>query len=256
MDFDLSGKVALVTGGSRGLGREMVLAFARHGADVVIASRRIETCEEVAREVRNTTDARAFPLACHVGRWDELDALATAAFEEFGHVDVLVNNAGMAPVYPSLIEATEELFDKVIGVNLKGPFRLCALVGTRMADGNGGSIINISSIAAQRPQVHDIPYAAAKAGLNTMTMGLASALGPEVRVNCIMVGPFLTDISKAWDVEAFEAFAAQRYPMGRLGQPREIVGTALYLASDLSSFTTGTTLTVDGGASVSSPFPR
>jgi NAD(P)-dependent dehydrogenase (short-subunit alcohol dehydrogenase family) len=256
MDFDLSGKVALVTGGSRGLGREMVLAFARHGADVVIASRRIETCEEVASEVRKTTDARALPLACHVGRWDELDALATAAFEEFGHVDVLVNNAGMAPVYPSLIEATEELFDKVIGVNLKGPFRLCALVGTRMADGNGGSIINISSIAAQRPQVHDIPYAAAKAGLNTMTMGLASALGPKVRVNCIMVGPFLTDISKAWDVEGFEAFAAQRYPLGRLGQPREIVGTALYLASDLSSFTTGTTLTVDGGVSVSPPFPR
>jgi NAD(P)-dependent dehydrogenase (short-subunit alcohol dehydrogenase family) len=161
----------------------------------------------------------------------------------------------MAPVYPSLVEATEELFDKVVAVNLKGPFRLSALVGARMVAGDGGSMINISSIAAQRPQVHDIPYAAAKAGLNTMTLGLATALGPKVRVNCVMVGPFLTDISKAWDLENFKAFAEKHYPLGRLGEPHEIVGTALYLASDLSSFTTGTVLTVDGGVSVSSPFP-
>jgi NAD(P)-dependent dehydrogenase (short-subunit alcohol dehydrogenase family) len=255
MDIDLSGKVALVTGGSRGLGREMVLAFARHGADVVIASRRIETCEEVADEVQRETGRRALPVACHVGRWDDLERLTDAAYDEFGHVDVLVNNAGMAPVYPSLVEASEDLFDKVVAVNLKGPFRLSALVGARMVAGDGGSMINISSIAAQRPQVHDIPYAAAKAGLNTMTLGLATALGPKVRVNCVMVGPFLTDISKAWDVENFKAFAERRYPLGRLGEPHEIVGTALYLASDLSSFTTGTVLTVDGGVSVSSPFP-
>ena len=119
----------------------------------------------------------------------------------------------------------------------------------------GGSVINVSSIAAQRPQVGDIPYAAAKAGLNTMTAGFANALGPTVRVNCIMVGPFLTDISSSWDVPRFERFAAERYPLGRLGQPAEIVGTVLYLASDLSSFTTGAVLTVDGGVSVSSPFP-
>jgi NAD(P)-dependent dehydrogenase (short-subunit alcohol dehydrogenase family) len=255
MDIDLSGKVALVTGGSRGLGREMVLAFARHGADVVIASRRIETCEELADEVRGGTGRRALPVACHVGHWDDLERLTDAAYDEFGHVDVLVNNAGMAPVYPSLVEASEELFDKVVGVNLKGPFRLSALIGARMTAGNGGSMINISSIAANRPQVHDIPYAAAKAGLNTMTLGLAMALGPTVRVNCVMVGPFLTDISKAWDVERFETFAAEHYPLGRLGLPHEIVGTTLYLASDLSSFTTGTVMTVDGGVSAVSPFP-
>ena len=255
MDIDLTGKVALVTGGSRGLGREMVLAFARHGADVVIASRRLESCQAVADEVRQETGRRALPVACHVGRWGDLEMLCDAAYDEFGNVDVLVNNAGMAPVYPSLVEATEELFDKVIGVNLKGPFRLSALVGERMAAGSGGSLINVSSIAAQRPQVHDIPYAAAKAGLNTMTLGLATALGPKVRVNCVMVGPFLTDISKAWDVEGFTAFARKHYPLGRLGEPHEIVGTALYLASDLSSFTTGTVITVDGGVSVSSPFP-
>ncbi len=255
MHIDLTGKVALVTGASRGLGREMTLAFAACGADVVIASRRIETCATVADEVRSTTGRRALPIACHVGRWNDLSTLADAAFDEFGHVDILVNNAGIAPVYPSIGEASEELFDKVIDVNLKGPFRLSALIGERMAIGDGGSLINISSIAALRPQVHDIPYAAAKAGLNTMTIGLAQALGPKVRVNCVMVGPFLTDISKAWDVESFSAFAADHYPLGRLGQPREIVGTALYLASDMSSFTTGTVITVDGGVSVSSPFP-
>ena len=168
---------------------------------------------------------------------------------------MLVNNAGIAPLYPSLVEATEELFDKVVAVNLKGPFRLTALMGERMKAAGGGSIVNISSIAAQRPQVGDIPYAAAKAGLNTMTAGFANALGPDVRVNCVMVGPFLTDISASWDVPRFEQFAAQRYPLGRLGRPDEIVGTALYLASDLSSFTTGTVITVDGGVSVSSPFP-
>ena len=195
-------------------GREMVLAFARHGADVVIASRRIETCEEVAEEVREETGRQALPVACHVGRWDDLERLTDAAYDEFGHVDVLVNNAGMAPVYPSLVEASEELFDKVVAVNLKGPFRLSALVGERMVAGDGGSMINISSIAAQRPQVHDIPYAAAKAGLNTMTLGLATALGPKVRVNCVMVGPFLTDISKAWDVENFKAFAERALPAG------------------------------------------
>ena len=255
MNIDLSGKVALVTGGSRGLGREMVLAFADHGADVVIASRKIETCRETADEVRRQTGRRALPIACHVGRWDELERLTDAAYEEFGHVDVLVNNAGMAPVYPSLVEASEELFDKVVAVNLKGPFRLSALVGERMIAGNGGAMINISSIAAQRPQIHDIPYAAAKAGINTMTAGLAMALGPKVRVNCVMVGPFLTDISKAWDLESFKAFAKQRYPLQRLGEPNEIVGTALYLASELSSYTTGTVITVDGGVSASSPFP-
>jgi NAD(P)-dependent dehydrogenase (short-subunit alcohol dehydrogenase family) len=167
---------------------------------------------------------------------------------------VLVNNAGMAPLYPSLGAVSEELFDKVIGVNLKGPFRLGALVGERMQAGAGGSIINISSVAACHPQKTDLPYAAAKAGLNTLTVGFAVSFGPTVRSNGVMVGPFLTDISKAWDVETFTEFARARYPLQRLGRPEEIVGTVLYLASDASSFTTGTILNVDGGVSVSSLF--
>jgi NAD(P)-dependent dehydrogenase (short-subunit alcohol dehydrogenase family) len=248
----LSGKVALVTGGSRGLGREMVLAFAHAGADVVISSRKQPNCQQLATEVEQTTGRRALAHCCHVGHWDELDALVDAAYEEFGRVDVLVNNAGVAPLYPSLADVSEELFDKVVAVNLKGPFRLCALVGARMVEGDGGSIINVSSVAAIKPTPDDLPYAAAKAGLDAVTAGFAQALGPKVRVNSIMAGPFLTDISKAWDLDAFEKVVAA-YPLGRGGRPSEIVGTALYLASDASSFTTGSVLRVDGGMAVANP---
>ncbi|MET0909579.1 MAG: glucose 1-dehydrogenase [Ilumatobacteraceae bacterium] len=254
MNIDLSGKVALVTGGSRGLGREMVLGLSAAGADVVISSRKLDSCEELAEVVEQASGRRALPFAAHMGRWDDVGALTEAAYAEFGRVDILINNAGMAPLYPRLSEVSEDLFDKVIGVNLKGPFRLGALIGERMQADGGGSIVNISSIGAVRPTMTDLPYAAAKAGLNTLTQGFAVSFGPTVRSNGIMVGPFLTDISKAWDVEAFEAHARRKYPLQRLGQPQEIVGTALYLASDLSSFTTGAVLTVDGGVTVSSPF--
>jgi NAD(P)-dependent dehydrogenase (short-subunit alcohol dehydrogenase family) len=130
--FDLSGKVAVVTGGSRGLGREMVLGFARSGADVVVSSRKLDACEELAAEIEAETGRRALPVAAHVGRWEEVDRLVDVVYAELGRVDVLVNNAGMAPLYPRLSEVSEDLFDKVIGVNLKGPFRLGALVGERM----------------------------------------------------------------------------------------------------------------------------
>jgi NAD(P)-dependent dehydrogenase (short-subunit alcohol dehydrogenase family) len=244
--FDLSGRVALVTGGSRGLGKEMVLAFARAGADVVIASRKLEACNELAKEVTRTTGRVAFPYACHVGRWDELDGLVDAAYREFGKLDVLVNNAGKSPLYDHVSNLTEEQYDSVLGLNLKGPFRLMALVGTRMAQGAGGSIINISSIGAIRPTGNIIPYAGAKAALNAMTIGFAHAFGPKVRVNCIMPGSFLTDISKSWDMKAF-AQAAKHIALRRGGEPNEIVGAALYFASDASSYTTGAILSVDGG---------
>src|SRR5829696_6561468 len=181
MHIDLTGKVALVTGGSRGLGREMVLAMAASGADVVIASRKLDACQELADVVEERTGRRALAAACHVGRWDDIDRLVDDVYDAFGRVDVLVNNAGMAPLYPSLGAVSEELFDKVIGVNLKGPFRLGALVGERMQAGAGGSIINISSVAACHPQKTDLPYAAAKAGLNTLTVGFAVSFGPTVR---------------------------------------------------------------------------
>ena len=243
--FELTGRVAIVTGGSRGLGREMVLAFAEHGADVVIASRKLDNCEAVAQEVR-ALGRRALPIAYHAGSWADADRLAEAAYAEFGHVDILVNNAGMSPLYASLDAVTEELFDKVIGVNLKGPFRLSSIVGTRMAAGDGGSIINVSSIASQRPSPTEAPYGAAKAGINSLTGSLAAAFGPKVRVNCIVPGPFLTDISKAWDLAAFNARARSAFALGRGGEPHEIVGAALYLASDASSYTTGALINIDG----------
>ena len=243
--FDLSGRVALVTGGSRGLGRAMVLALAQAGADVVIASRKLDACTAVAREVE-ALGRRALPYACHVGRWEELDGLVGAAYDEFGHLDVLVNNAGMSPLYDGVANVTEKLWDTVIGINMKGPFRLTALVGTRMAAGDGGSIINISSVGSIHPTPHIIPYAAAKAGLNTMTVAFAHTFGPSVRVNCIMPGAFRTDVTKAWDDDAFAA-TESRTALHRIGEPDDIVGTAIYLASDASSYTTGAVFPVDGG---------
>jgi NAD(P)-dependent dehydrogenase (short-subunit alcohol dehydrogenase family) len=246
--FDLTGKVALVTGGSRGLGREMVLAFARHGADVVIASRKLDACEALAAEVRRETGRRALAVAAHAGEWQQVEQLAERAYGEFGKVDILVNNAGMSPVYERVADVSEALYDKVLDVNLKGPFRLTSIVGTRMAEGDGGSIIMVSSTASQNPGANVIPYAAAKAGLNAMTVGFARAFAPKVRVNCIVPGPFLTDISKAWDMEAFNRRASSSILLGRGGQPEEIVGAALYFASAASSFTTGSLLVVSGGA--------
>ncbi|MGH9026309.1 MAG: SDR family NAD(P)-dependent oxidoreductase [Acidimicrobiia bacterium] len=244
--FDLSGRVALVTGGSRGLGRSMVFGFARAGADVIISSRKLDACEEVAEEVENETGRRAVAIACHVGHWDQLEQLASSAYDEFEKVDVLVNNVGMSPLYPSPLEVTEELYDKIFDVNLKGPFRLSALIGTRMVAGDGGSIINVSSMGAVRPDGGIIPYAAAKAGVNAMTAALAQAFGPKVRVNCIMPGSFMTDVTESWDLDAF-ALSAKRFALQRGGDPDEIIGTALYLASDASSYTTGTVIAVEGG---------
>ena len=244
--FDLTGKVALVTGGSRGLGREMVLAFASAGADVVIASRKLDNCRALAEEVEATWPRRALPVACHVGHWDEINTLVDAAYAAFGRIDILVNNAGMSPLAPSSAETSEELFDKIVSVNFKGPFRLSALVGERMAAAGRGSIINVSSSGSIRPSGSIIPYAGAKAALNAMTEGFAQALGPRVRVNTLMSGTMFTDIAKSWDMDAFNV-SIQRIALQRGGQPPEIVGAALYLASDASSYTTGATIRVDGG---------
>ena len=244
--FDLTDRVVLVTGGSRGLGREMAFAAAHCGADVVIASRKYDTCVATAEEITAVTGRAALPYQVHVGRWNELDGLVDAAYDRFGKVDVLINNAGMSPLYESLGSVTEKLFDSVVNLNLKGPFRLSALIAERMVAAGGGSIINVSSTGSLRPGPHELPYAAAKAGLNALTEGLALAFGPTVRVNTLMPGPFLTDISKAWDLEAVTK-GVQRHALKRLGQPAEIIGAALFLASDASSYTTGSIIRADGG---------
>lgn len=246
--FDLTGKNVVVTGGSRGLGRAMSEAFARAGAHVVVASRDEASCVAAAEEIAQAVGAgsRVLGMGLHVGRWDDLEPFVHRVEAELGSIDVLVNNAGMSPVYDRPTDVSESLFDKVLDVNLKGPFRLSALVAERMTVAGGGSIINITSMGAVRPRAHILPYAAAKAGLNALTVGMAHAYGPSVRVNAIMAGTFLTDISKAWDAEVFEK-RAQTFAAKRGGRPDEIVGTALYLASEASSYTTGAVLPVDGG---------
>ena len=236
----------MVTGGSRGLGRAMVLGLAGAGADVIVASRKLDACAAVAAEVE-ALGRRALAVSANVGRWDELDHLVDTAYGEFGRVDVLVNNAGMSLLYGDLSEVTETMWEKVVGLNLKGPFRLTTLVGSRMVAAGGGSIVNVSSTGSIRPAPFMLPYDAAKAGLNALTVGFAHAFGPAVRVNCIMAGPFFTDVAEHWDLEAFEAAARARHALQRGGQPDEIVGAALYFASEASSYTTGAVLRVDGG---------
>lgn len=245
--FDLTNRVAVVTGGSRGLGRAMATAFAEHGAHVVVASRKLDACEAVAAEIHRSTGREALGVAYHAGHWADAGVLAETVYEQFGRCDILVNNAGMSPLYPSLVEISEELFDKVVSVNFKGPFRLSALIGERMAAADGGSIINVSSVAAVQPNPTELAYAGAKAALGAMSIGIARAYAPKVRCNVIMPGMFLTDISKAWDMEAFERTARTSIPLHRGGEPDEIVGAALYLASDASSYTTGSVIKVDGG---------
>ncbi len=245
--FDLSGKTALITGGSRGLGRAMALAFADAGADVAIVSRKLDLCEKAAAEIK-AKGRKAFAYVCHVGNWDSLEPMVNAVYENLGKVDILVNNAGLSPVAGSSELTSEELFDKVMAVNLKGPFRLTAIVGERMKKQGAGSIINISSTASIRPDPVTAPYGAAKSGLNVLTQAHAKEFGPEVRVNCIMAGPFHTDISKAWSrSEAFTEHAKTTMALQRAGEPEEIVGAALYLASEASSFTSGTIIGVHGG---------
>jgi NAD(P)-dependent dehydrogenase (short-subunit alcohol dehydrogenase family) len=245
-NFDLTGRTALITGGSRGLGRATALAYARAGAHVVIVSRKQEACDTVAAEIAEATGRRALGRACHVGRWDELDALVDWVYGEVDAIDILVNNAGMSPLYEDLPSVTEELWRKVLDVNLSGPFRLSALVGTRMAAGRGGSIINVSSVASEHPLPTELPYAAAKAALNALTLGCARAFGPTVRVNAVLPGAFLTDIADHWDMDRFER-DARAFALRRGGRPDEITGAMLYLAGAASSYTTGALLRVDGG---------
>jgi NAD(P)-dependent dehydrogenase (short-subunit alcohol dehydrogenase family) len=244
--LDLSGKVALVTGGSRGIGRAVAEALAGAGADVVVASRKLENCETATREIAAATGRRALPVACHVGKWEECDRLVETVYAECGRCDVLVNNAGMSPAYDGLASVSEELYDKVHATNARGPFRLSVLIGERMARGDGGSIVNISSIGSRRPNTIDLPYGMAKAALNALTLGLAGAWAPKVRVNLVLPSATETDMNRGWSAET-KARVAESNPMQRLAQTEDVASACVFLASDAASYVNGAQLAVDGG---------
>ena len=240
--FDFTGKVALVTGGSRGLGYQMVKAFAERGADVIVASRKLENCEAVAAECR-ALGRRALAVAAHVGRWAECDRLIEEAYAAFGRVDILVNNAGMSPRMASH-EVSEALFDSVLNLNFKGPFRLASQVAKRMAEGDGGCIINVTSSGSMMPLPNVVPYGSSKAALNAMSKSLAWEYAPKVRVNTLSPGAFRTDIVEAWPDKGRGPIPI---PRGHAAEPEEIVTAALFLASPASVNVTGSLVRCDGG---------
>jgi NAD(P)-dependent dehydrogenase (short-subunit alcohol dehydrogenase family) len=243
--FDLSGRTALITGATRGIGRSIADRLAAAGADIIVTSRKADACERTAAEIA-ANGVRAYALPANVNRWSDCDSLVEKAYEAAGRIDILVNNAGSSLRYDGVDTISEELFDKTIALNLKGPFRLSALIGSRMAAQGGGNIVNISTISAQIGAGHAIVYAAAKAGLNNLTKSFAQTFAPKVRVNAVMPGAVETDVMKAWS-QSERDLASATAVLGRIGTPDEISGAVLYLASDAASFTTGQVLAVDGG---------
>ncbi|MFM5908609.1 MAG: SDR family NAD(P)-dependent oxidoreductase [Novosphingobium sp.] len=240
--FDFTGKVALVTGGSRGLGYQMVKAFAQRGADVIIASRKLENCEAVAEECR-ALGVRALAISAHVGKWPECDRLIEEAYAAFGRVDILVNNAGMSPRSPSH-EVTEAMFDSVVNLNFKGPFRLASQIGKRMYDAGSGCIINVTSSGSLMPLPQVVPYGSSKAALNAMSVSLAHEYAPHVRVNTLSPGAFKTDIVQAWPDKGEGPIPT---PRGVAADPSDIITAALFLASPSSVNVTAALVRCDGG---------
>ena len=249
----LQGKVAIVTGGSRGIGRATADVFAREGATVVICGRKQNALDEVAAELQGRK-GRVVPVACHVGRLEELERLVDTTTRDFGKIDILVNNAGTNIAQGPALEMDDGQFDKMVEINLKSAYRLIRLVAPGMSERGSGSIVNIASIAGVRPQFQSLLYSMTKAALIMMTQSYALELGPAgVRVNAIAPGLVQTVLSEYYwkDEKRFEELRL-RQPIRHLGQPSEIAEIALQLASDASSYLTGQTIIVDGGRLLSS----
>jgi dehydrogenase/reductase SDR family protein 4 len=244
----LKEKIAIVTGGSRGIGKAIAAAFAREGATAVICGRKQESLDAVARELGN----RVVPRACHVGKSEELSRLVDSVARDFGRVDILVNNAATNVAQGPCLSVDDGQFDKMVEVNLKSAFRLIRLVAPGMCQRGSGSIINIASIAGLRPQFEGLMYSMTKAALIMMTKSYALELGPKgVRVNAIAPGLVQTVLSEYyWKDEERLAATLKRQPIKHLGQPAEIAEIAVMLAGDKASYLTGQVITVDGGATI------
>lgn len=246
--FDLKDKVAIITGGSRGLGREIALAYAQAGAKVVVASRKQEGVDAVAAEIKEQ-GGTALAIAAHVGSEDVVAALIERTVEAFGGVDIAVSNAGTNPHFGPLLTATASQWDKIMEVNLRGAFFLSQQVAPIMQERGGGKIINMASVAGVKPQAAMGIYSVSKAGLIMLTQVLAQELGPSnIQVNAIAPGVIKTRFSRVlWQTPAFAEAIEGRTPLGRLGEVNDVVGAALYLASPLSDYVTGSVLMIDGG---------
>jgi NAD(P)-dependent dehydrogenase (short-subunit alcohol dehydrogenase family) len=249
--FSLAGKVALITGGSKGIGEAIAVAFAEHGADVALASRKMPDLENVAARVR-ALGRKAFPVAVHMGRMDQVEKLAQAVHQEFGKIDILVNNAATSPAFTTILDAEEKLWDSIMNLNLKGLYFLTQAVARMMKNSGGGSVINISSIDAYRPQHQVGIYSISKAAVNMATQSAALELAEyAIRVNGIAPGATRTKIFEALfvgkDVEQEIKKLGEKFPLGRIAETDDIVGAALFFASDASRFITGQTMVVDGG---------
>ena len=241
----LSDKVALITGASRGIGRSIAETFVREGARVVICGRKQAALDEVAREI----GAGVKPIACHVGRPDDLQRMVEEAVNSFGRIDILVNNAGTNVAQGPCLEVDESKFDKMIEVNLKSAFRLTKLLAPGMCERGNGSIINVASVSGLRPQLHGLLYSTTTAALIMMTQVYALELGARgVRVNTISPGLIQTSLSEYyWKDDERNADRFSKQPVARIGQPPEVAEVALFLASDRSSYLTGQNIVVDGG---------
>lgn len=249
-NFDLSGRVAIVTGASRGIGEAIARGFAEHGATVVLSSRKQEGLDAVAESI-NSDGGKAIPIACHAGKLEDMDALLKRVEKDCGRLDILVNNAATNPYFGPALGISESAFDKTLEVNLKGYFFMIQKCAPLMQKDGGGSIINIASIAGLRPGPNEVTYAITKAGTINMTQGFAKELGPSgIRVNTIAPGVVETYFASVLvDSQEKRDRIAARTPLRRHGQPNEIAGAAIYFASDASSYVTGALLAMDGGSS-------
>jgi NAD(P)-dependent dehydrogenase (short-subunit alcohol dehydrogenase family) len=246
--FDLSGRVALVTGASRGIGRAIAMMLARHGAVVVASSRKLEGCEAVAGEIR-AAGGKASALACHIGEVGQIESAFRELDARHGRIDILINNAATNPYFGPAISMEIGAFQKTVDVNIRGFFCASIEAGRRMIGQGKGAIVNVASVNAFRPMDGQVVYSMTKAAIVNMTQGLAREWGPHgVRVNSLAPGLVETKFAAAVHGDSKRrAIAEKLTPLGRIAQPEEIAGAALYLVSDAASFTTGSCLTVDGG---------